>query len=467
MVAKSLYSYLKTAGNDRSYYISLAFYNDSDYIDHAGTADSESAFLGGTFGDSEVYDSVDFDAYLKNTSTLHKVFPGGVSRVIPRIDWTEGEIYESWTPTSTKHYVLVREYYNGIAKINVYKCLYSPGIPSTDPPQGALPLPFQTLDNHWWLYMYTISNSEALRFLTPKWMPCPEKVENSEVADLQQGTNKYYQYIQQVSATDGAIFNIEIDSDAAVAQFPALKSGLEKRIVAYNTDYFATDSDRYEADIKWDSENDTLYASLVSSGSGYGSNIEFKDDSDREIKWVTPYVASGQGHGSDAPTELGARYLMVSTRVTPSDEILYMMDGTFKMVNLVQNPVDKATGDIATNDYYFACRNIITTATNEFSIGDVLRSRFNDDGRRLRVVGKNDRTIYYTDITPASLNLVGVMKDSEYISNIEGTKFAIVKTNGDRDVEYTFDEIVLVDVIDAPIRREADQIESINLIFRF
>lgn len=315
--------------------------------------------------------------------------------------------------------------------------------------------------------MYTISNSEALRFLTPNWMPVPEKVENSEVATLQQGTNKYYQYIQQVSATNGAIYNIVIDSDAAITQFPALKAGAQKRVIAHNTDYFVTDSDRYIADITWDSENDKLYASIISAGSGYGSNIDFRDDSDREIKWVTPYVAGGQGHGSDAPTELGARYLMVSTRVTPSDDILYMMDGTFKMVNLIQNPIDRSTGNIATNDYYFACRNIITTATNEFSIGDILKSRFNDDGRRIRVVGKNDREIYYTDVTPVNLGIAGIMVDSEYVTNVEGTKFAVVKSNGDRGVEFTYDEVVLVDVIDAPIKREADQIESINLIFRF
>lgn len=467
LIAKSFLNYLKNAGNDHTYYVGLSYFSDSDYEQHAGTADSDSVFIGGLEGDSEVYDQGDFEAYLKNTTSIHKVFPGGVSRVVPRIDWTEGEVYEGWTPISSKHYVLVREFYNGVSRINVYKCLYSPNTPSLQAPQGALPLPFKTIDNYWWMYMYTISNSEALRFLTPNWMPCPEKVENSEIANLQQGTNKYYQYIQQVSAVKGSIYNVLIDSDAANAQFSTFKAGLKKRVIAYNTDVFAVDSDRFQADIVWDSENDTLFMELATPGSGYSSNIEFRDDSDREIKWLSPFVAPGQGHGADAPTELGAKYLMVSTRVTPSDKILYLMTGRFKMVNLIQNPIDQATNGIATNDYYFACRSLLTDANNEYSIGDVLKSRFNDDGRRLRVVGKNDRVIYYTDITPKELNLSGFIAEGELVSDITETKFATVKANYDRDVYYTFDEIVLVDVLETPIKREADQIESINLIFRF
>lgn len=465
LVASSLYDYIREGGNDRSFYLSLAYYNDSDYIEHAGVADSESAFVGGV-SDSE-YDAADFDGYLRSTTSLHKVFKGGVSRVVPRIDWRQGRIYEGWTPNSTNHYVLMREYFNGVAKINVYKCLYSPGTPSTYNPQGALPLPFQTIDGYWWLYMYTISNSEALRFLTPNWMPCPEKVVASEIASLQQGTNRYYQYIQQVSATKGAIYNIAIDSDAASAQFPTLRLGGLKRVVAKNTDIFAADSDAYQADIAWDSENNKMYAKLVSAGSGYGSNIEFTDDSERPISWITPFVASGLGHGSDAPTELGARYMMVSSRVTPSDEILYLMDGTFKMINLVMNPIDLTTDAIGTNDYYVAARSFTTTATNEFVVGDILKSRFKDEGRRIRVVGKNDTLIYYTDITPVALNKTGYLGDSEYISDETGTKFAIVKSNFNRNISYTYNDVVLVEVVDTPIKREADQIESINLIFKF
>ena len=468
LAARSFYNYLKGSGTDHTYYIGLSFYNDSDFMTHSNSAESDAGFIGGTEGyDSDIYDIGDFEFFLKNTTTIHKIFSGGVSRVVPRIDWTSGETYEGWSTKATKHYVIVNEFYNGVSKLNVYKCLYSPGKPSTEIPQGQLPLPTQTADGYTWLYMYTISNSEALRFLTNKWMPVPEKVTNSEVANLQQGTNKYYQYIQQTSSINGTIYNVEIDSEAAVAQFPALKSGLVKTVFANNTDFFVKDSDQYQSQIIWDSENDKLYQRLISAGSGYSSNVAFVDDSERPITWLTPYVAPGKGHGSDAPTELGAKYLMVSSRVTPSEKLLYVMNSTFKTVNLIQNPIDKGTNNIAQNDYYFACRNFETENENEYVIGDVIRSRFNDDGRRLRVVGKNGKFIYYTDITPASVGLSGTLLDSELITDISQTKNSKVKANFDREVYYTFDELVLVDILDNTIQRQDDQIESINLIFRF
>lgn len=465
LTARAFYNAVKYSEDD-TYYTALSYYNDSDYEAHSGRFDSESAFFGGT-EDSDLYDLADFNHFYKNTTTLHKVFKGGITRVVPRIDWIERTIYEGWSPNSTEHYVLVNEVVQGVSKLNVYKCLYSPGTPSIDPPQGGLPLPFNTSDNYWWLYLYTISNSEALRFLTANWMPVPEAVTSSEIATLQPGTNRYYQYIQQVSAVKGAIYGVAIDSDAALAAYPALVNGVPVPVNAINTDPFLEDSDRFTANIVWDSENNKVIMNLVTTGSGYETDIKYQDDSEREINWLTAYPAPSLGHGSNAPLELGADYLMVSTRTVPLNELLYFTETTFKTVGLVLNPVDKTTRTTARNDYYFGCRSLDTTITNDYTIGDIIKPRFNDDGRRLRVVGKNGATIYYTDITPLETGLTGVFNANELISDTTGTKNFKVLTNKDRQATFTYEDLILLEVLPEPVRREDDQIESINLIFRF
>ena len=56
--------------------------------------------------------------------------------------------------------------------------------------EGSSSLPFKTSDNYWWQYMYTITNSDAILFMTSAFMPIPERVDAAEA-----GSNVEYSEI--------------------------------------------------------------------------------------------------------------------------------------------------------------------------------------------------------------------------------------------------------------------------------
>ena len=122
LLAKAMFDSLKDASNDESFYAVTAFTKDSDYYNYSLSFDSESEFFAtGAQGDSE-FSLNDQAFYYQNSLTMHRILPGGVSRCVPRIDWIQNRIYNAW-PSTSRFYVLVREFVSGVGRLNVYKCL--------------------------------------------------------------------------------------------------------------------------------------------------------------------------------------------------------------------------------------------------------------------------------------------------------------------------------------------------------
>lgn len=97
-------------------------------------------------------------------------------QAVRRYDWNSGETYVQYDPNDIdlfrkKFYVLTST--GGV--YNVYKCLVSPGSASTTSPSGTTPgVVINTGDGYRWLYLYTISSVDAVKFLTPQHMPVPQ-----------------------------------------------------------------------------------------------------------------------------------------------------------------------------------------------------------------------------------------------------------------------------------------------------
>ena len=81
--ARAFYHLLRTSLEDDTLYAGIHYVPDSDWSSYAGSIDSESTFWGGF--DSE-YDEKDETYYAQTMYSMHKVYPGGVMRVVPRRD---------------------------------------------------------------------------------------------------------------------------------------------------------------------------------------------------------------------------------------------------------------------------------------------------------------------------------------------------------------------------------------------
>ena len=162
LAAKSFYTLLKDGLQDDALYAGVSYIPDSEWIAYTGVTDSDgrgntlvdsdTVFIGGE--NQTTFDNDDKTFYNQTMYSMHKVYKGGIARVIPRVDWTYGNTYNSYgNPNS---YVLVKEYVSGFARLNVYQCLFSPRKASIYAPSGTSQLHFAPGDGYIWKYMYSI-----------------------------------------------------------------------------------------------------------------------------------------------------------------------------------------------------------------------------------------------------------------------------------------------------------------------
>ena len=457
--AKAFYNYLKDGINEESIYVSLHYLPDSDHVefltdtitdsdrpeypfDVTKLSDSD-VFIGGS--DSE-YDVDDFRFYSQNLICAHKIFSGGVSRVIPRINWTYGETYNCWPEDNS--YVLVREYVLGYAKYNVYQCVFAPRTPSLYSPHGSGTGIMATGDGYYWRYMYTIDAATAYQFLSQQWMPILETVKASEVGELIPGSAKFDLYTSQEAADSFELYSLRSDLNDSDL-YTAITSDSDRRVVV-GLDRTVSQSvfsfkikgedinpsspyslntgvnSEFEATVNYDSDAIPKFSfELNNSGKGYYGPVNListdsdviGDDGDvTSVTWGDEFkidVAPDTGYGSNITKQLNANKLMLISTVSPDPDERHttLMKGTkYNMISLVESPVDISTGKSGHKDYYVGCAKITTEQTNIFALDEELYV----NGVKIKVVGVDDDDLYY--IIPEYANTFTLIKAGSSIS---------------------------------------------------
>lgn len=467
--AKAFYTFLKSGIDDNSVYAGVSYIPDSDWLEYTGSSDSESTVLGGV--DSE-FDRVDETFFNQTMYSMHKVYPGGISRVIPRKDWKYGEVYGSYGEEN--NYVLVKEYVSGYARLNVYQCLFTPRTPSIYAPTGTSQSAFTLSDDYVWKYMYTIQNSEAIRFLNSKWMPVAEKISTSAAAEITSGSTNYEQYIAQINAEAGELYSVYVDSDSLFAEMTAgLDSDLRVSFNWGSVDLIARDvatntpTKYMKMKLSWDAATSQFTTQLTESGSGYVGPVTFGMDSDSyAIQSISALIAPGSGHSSDPPKELGANNIMVSVRNISDENSAPIFDNCkYNLVSLHFDPLDTSTNELATDEVYITCPYFEIEGTNPFMVGDVIKPYYNDDGRRFEIISVYSGITYYVPTKDGkSMYVIG---DSEVISDTSGAKIVTVKTSYSRNITLNSSDTVIADRKDTTVTRENGQIETFNFVLTF
>ena len=465
ITAKALYTLLKESLNDNAIYVGVSYIPDSEYNIYSSSLDSESTFYGGVDSD---YDSLDKTFYNQSMYSMHKALAGGISRVVKRSDWTYGNVYENYP--AEKSYVISKNYEAGYANLNVYVCLFSPKTVSTVMPTGSSFLPVTYSDGYVWKYLYTISNSQSIRFLNDTWMPVPERIPTSDFANITTDSPNYSQYANQINATPGSVYGITFDSDALIndinndsdlrVAFNFNTVELIGRDIASNTP-----SKTFRFNLKWDLQKKSFYTSLVSPGEGYVGPLTIGLDSDStSITSIVPVVAPGYGHGSNIPNEMNVKNIMITVRNIPDpDDVMY--NGTkYNLISLQVDPVDNTTGRIADKQNYITCNYFELESTNTYKINDIVRSKFNSKPPAI-VIAVKDQYVYYT--IPSKGGAYNSFKDSEIIELEIGGKENTIKKHYDRNIVFNSGNILVADYRDSTVDRSLDQIETFNFVLEF
>jgi hypothetical protein len=120
---------------------------------------------------------------------LKKVSPSDMSLVIPRVDWTSGTVYSQYADDGATYEEIQYDQYEpntGVSPFyvftdenRVYKCLSNnSGATSSNKPTGTSTGTITTADGYVWKFMFTLSDNDIQKFLSPDWIPIHRVVYN-------------------------------------------------------------------------------------------------------------------------------------------------------------------------------------------------------------------------------------------------------------------------------------------------
>ena len=176
---------------DNSYYVFIGLPNATDVASDWNT--NTPSPIDNFDEHDDIYDTL---------ISAKKITSSDVLRVIKKITWTSGTIYEMYRPdysinklspqtSSTSLYNT--NYYAMNSDFRVYECIYNGALPSNSG-AGVISLeepthtdlqPRLESDGYIWKYLYTIKPSDIIKFDSAEYIPVPaDWLTNTAVADL-------------------------------------------------------------------------------------------------------------------------------------------------------------------------------------------------------------------------------------------------------------------------------------------
>lgn len=435
--------------------------------------------------------SNEIDAY-DDMVALKKITSSDVSHGIVRRDWTSGTTYDEYrhdysssntSPTGasnlydSKFYVITEDY-------NVYKCIRTGrdssgnAVASTVKPTGtsssALVATSDTAAatgrGYLWKYMYSISASDVIKFVTNDFIPVKtigaqtEVIGDSAAIGSAASDDSSAQWDVENDAVDGAILHVAVDSGGA-----GMNNGTYTSVPIKGDNGSGTDA---ECTVTI-AGGVITHITMTTNGTGYrNAQINLADisgaGSNSGTLTLTPVISPIYGHGSDPVSELGGNYVILNARLEYAEGSGdFPTDNDFRRIGLVVDPFNDGTTTVATASTLSASNKFIFASGGSASVDDIIMDASSDGSGVAvgRVVSYNSSTREVSYIPVA--NSDGTVEDfagsdTVYVSGASvGTISSI--TAGYPEVERYSGQVTYIENRGA-VSRAADQIEDIKLI---
>ena len=277
-----------------------------------------------------------------------------ITYALPRRNWTNGTTYDMYehnisssnTSTSGASNLYDSTFYFLTSDNRVYKVLdnNSGTAYSGSEPTSESTSPF-ALGGYVLKYMYSITSSEAAKYLTTDFMPVSTdttvsaaatdgEIESLSITAGSGYTNgTYYAAVYgdgtNAGGASGAIVRITV-SGGAIASF-GLTAGTDTTIHAAGAGYTYGTVNL--------SSGYTFSDSSLSSASAMGGSGGAVD----------VIISPKNGHGNDAVVELGGHYVMTATTLTQAENDDLTTANDFRQVGIVVDPTTYGTTTVATS----------------------------------------------------------------------------------------------------------------------
>ena len=432
-------------------------------------------------------ESEEIGAY-ENMIALKKIATTDVSHGLVRYNWTAGTVYDEYrddysssnqTPSGANNFFDGRGYVV-TSDYKVYKCLktpYSSGSPTgvtagNEPSSTSTTNPETTGDGYMWKFMYQISASDVIKFVTNDFVPVKTLGAQSGVAGSLGGFGSTgtddgsAQYDVEAAAVDGAIYRYIITSAGS----------------GYN------DGD---VDVAVEGDGSGAVATLTFS-SGELTNVVFKDTSsygsgykrasfptlDSTISGITqgsgatikPIISPINGHGANPIEELGGNYVIVNSRLEFGEGSGdFPTDNDFRQIGLIKNPVQSSDSTISSEATLTATNQITLDDASGVAVDNIITSDTTDDAstKKARIISKSGNVLKTITIANGGGEFVDFAATDDVFLNASGSKLTDVASSGVSSVhpEMTrFSGQILYVENRGPVSRASDQIEDIKLI---
>jgi len=433
-------------------------------------------------------DSVDAEFYtFDDAIAAKKITSSNVSYVIPRRNWTTGTVYDYYrhdygrritgtTTTQTSNSgasnLWDSTFYVYSSAGNVYKCLdNNSGANSTVEPTGTSNSVLSTADGYKWKYMYTLSASQQVNFLSTDFMAVAT---NSTVS---------------AAATNGALDVIKIKTGGT----------------GYTTSGAASTGTITSVPIRGDGSSGTATITITSgvitavsvsaAGSGYtfgyirNADIQSQGGGTGTGAELDVIIGPKGGHGFNAVKELGGFFVMLNVSFEgvesgSGSDITAAND--FRRVALIRDP--NSGGSAASSTTLRATKAIRFAASptpgsfqvdeeiNQATTGAVgkvvewdstnrilyyIQTRFNDEGAD----SNGNLTAFSTAavVTGQTSSATGT-PDTGFTDTVNGSSFTTGYSASELDADTG--DIMYIENR-APITRATDQTENVKLVIEF
>ena len=421
----------------------------------------------------------EYDAYA-NMVALKKVSSTDVSHAIIRRDWTSGTAYDEYrhnytssnTATSGASTLWASTFYVVTSDYNVYKVISNNGgANSTVMPTGTSTSILTTADGYKWKFMYSISASDVIKFVTSDFIPVKtigaKAAVDGDVGWLGSAASddNSAQWDVENGATDGTIeharvtaggssygsdgtSNVAISGDGSSGQLTVTVSSGAITAVAIN----AVGSGYSVASI----DNSLLQTATSSTGTGASFDI---------------IISPKNGHGADPVEELGGNYVIANSRLEYAEGSGdFPTDNDFRQIGLIVNPTDAGGNTLSTATTLSALNRLTLNSGATMPVVDdtIANAASVVSGTAVGKVVSIDSTNRYIYFLPSAdsvgnfnsfsaTNTIFVGSTSKGLSSSYGVSGAYP------EVSRNSGDIVYLENRGA-VARAADQIEDIKLI---
>ena len=357
-----------------------------------------------------------------------------IAHGINRNDWTSTTVYDAYDHTDatlpTKDFYVITDEYN------VYKCISNNyGGASTTKPTGTGTGLITLADNYVWKYMYTVSTSDALKFVSRDYIPVRT---DSTVSAFAASINGSIHYIKKTAGGSGyfqgnTTVTIVGDGSGATAS-PVITSGALSSVTisSVGTGY-------------------TFATAVITTTTGVGAI-------------AIPIISPKNGHGKDAIKELYGTYIMINARLSGSESSTIPVTNDYRRLGLIRDPYTYGTSSVAygsnyrtTYRYFFS-----STPSANYQVDEVVSATVDGVTTTAVVVDWDLANKFLYTTKPIPKDITTAITITGLTSTAVGTVSAI---NNPGLAPYSGD--ILYAENRGKITRTSDQIEDIKLIIQF